>query len=73
MKNVTLSVDEGVLAQARRRASVEHRTLNEAFRQWLGAYVAQASAAEGFDSIMARLDHVSAGRKFLREEMNERR
>lgn len=73
MKNVTLSVDEGVLAQARRRASQEHRTLNDAFRQWLASYVAQGTAAETYEGLMDRLQHVSAGRKFSREEANERR
>lgn len=38
MKNITLSVDERLIAAARRRAAAEHTTLNEQFRLWLEAY-----------------------------------
>jgi len=73
MKNITLSADEGLLQQARRRAGTEHRTLNDIFRQWLDQYVSQSTASDTFDVLMKRLDHVSAGRKFSREQMHERR
>ena len=73
MKNITISADEAVLNQARRRASAEHRTLNEVFRQWLDQYVAQAAAGENYEALMQRLAHVTAGRRFSREEMHERR
>jgi len=73
MKNITISADEGVLQQARRRASAENRTLNELFRQWLEQYVAQPVAGENFGALMERLSHVSAGRRFSRQEMHERR
>ena len=73
MKNITLSADEGLLQQARRRAGAEHRTLNDMFRQWLDQYVSQSAASDTYDTLMNRLDHVSAGRKFTREQMHERR
>jgi hypothetical protein len=73
MKNITLSADEGLLQQARRRAGSEHRTLNDIFRQWLDQYVSQSTASDSYDAMMKRLEHVSAGRKFAREEMHERR
>ena len=73
MKNITLSVDDTIIQQARRRATVENTTLNALFRTWLERYVAQPSAAQRSDDLMARLDHVNATRKFSREEMNERR
>jgi hypothetical protein len=72
MKNVTLSVDETVLREARRRAGAENRTLNDLFREWLGQYVSQSAASETYDALMLRLDHVSAGRRFSREELHER-
>ena len=53
--------------------SQEHRTLNEVFRVWLESYAAQPGGARGYDEVMARLGHVRAGRKFSREEANERR
>lgn len=73
MKNITLSVEESIIAQARRRAAAENTTINELFRNWLERYVAQPLATEQYESLMARLDYVEAGRKYTREEMNERR
>ena len=72
LKNVTLSTDESVLLQARRRAVAENTTLNELFRHWLEQYVAQPAAADQYAAFMARMQHVQAGRSFSREEMNER-
>jgi len=73
MKNVTLSVDDGLLQQVRRRAGAEHRTLNDLFRQWLDLYVSYPAASDTYDALMQRLDHVSSGKKFSREQMHERR
>jgi hypothetical protein len=72
MKNVTLSADEDLIEQARLVARSQHKTLNAAFREWLLQYTAQAAAAHEVDSLMKRLGHVSAGRHFSRDEMNER-
>jgi len=73
IKNITLSSDEALIEQARRRAAAENTTLNELFREWLQRYVSQAAAASQYQVLMSRLEHVQAGRKFSREEMNERR
>ena len=73
MKNITLSVEEPIIQQARRRAAAENTTINELFRTWLKRYVEQPLAAEQYEELMARLSYVDAGRKFTREEMNERR
>lgn len=74
MKNVTLSADEHLIEQARRVAREQHKTLNAAFREWLEHYTAQNGDAEEFDRLMERMrGRVVAGRKFTREEMNERR
>lgn len=72
MKNITLSADEDLIRKARERAMREKRSLNEAFREWLERYVARERAAEEYDELMKRLSYVRAGRKFTREEMNER-
>ena len=50
MKRITLSVDEGILRQARRRASAEHRTLNDVLRQWLEQYVSQSASSGTSDA-----------------------
>lgn len=72
MKNVTLSADEHLIEQARQIANARHKTLNSVFREWLEQYTAQSGNASDFDSLMKRLKHVDAGRRFSRDEMNAR-
>lgn len=73
MKNITFSADDTLIQQARRRAVAENTTLNELFRRWLEQYAVQPAAADQYASLMDHYGHVEAGRKFSREEMNERR
>ena len=75
MKNITLSADEGLIAEARRIAATKSTTLNAELRQWLEDYVGRKRQAE---KALATLDAIAevaniGGRKFTREEMNERR
>ena len=72
MKNITLSAEEHLVESARLVARAQHKTLNAAFREWLEQYTAQAGAGPEFDALMQRLKHVRAGRRFSRDEMNER-
>jgi hypothetical protein len=72
MKNVTLSADENLIEQARLIAKSQHKTLNTAFREWLEQFTARAGNVQEYDALMRRLRHVSAGRRFSRDEMNER-
>ena len=72
VKNITLSADEHLIEQARTVARAQHRTLNEAFREWLHEFVGKPGEAKKFDAVMKSLRHVNAGRKFTREELNER-
>lgn len=80
MKNVTLSADERLIDAARERARTEHTTLNEQFRRWLADYaqkderVERAERARRYTELMAELQKTvrTGGRKFTREEMNER-
>jgi hypothetical protein len=73
MKNITLSADEHLIDRARQTARTEHRTLNDAFREWLEEYTSRNGDLEQRQRLMERLrGHVAAGRKFTREEMNER-
>ena len=71
MKNITLSADEDLIEQARLLARAQHKTLNAVFREWLAQFTAQAGNSEEVDALMRRLGHVSAGRRFTRDEMNE--
>jgi predicted transcriptional regulator len=72
VKNITLSADEDLIEQARQVARAQRKTLNAAFREWLLQFTAQAGNAQEVDALMRRLRHVNAGRRFTRDEMNER-
>jgi hypothetical protein len=72
MKNITLSADEQLIEQARLLAKSRHKTLNALFREWLEQFTAQSGGVQEFDALMKRLKHVQAGRRFSRDEMNER-
>ncbi len=72
MKNVTLSADDDLIEQARQVARSQRRTLNAAFREWLLQFTAQAGNGQEVDALMRRLRHVSSGRRFSRDDMNER-
>ena len=74
MRNITLSADERLIEAARERARAEHTTLNEMFRRWLTDYARRKQQA---DEAMAAIKELqgrltTGGRKFTRDEMNER-
>ncbi len=72
VKNVTLSADPDLIEKARQVAKSEHKTLNAAFREWLKSYTSRKGDVEAYRALMRRLSHIDAGRKFTRDEMNER-
>ncbi len=72
LKNVTLSADAEVIEKARDKARRERRSLNDAFREWLSIYAGEAISAEEFGHLMKALSYARPGRKFDRDEMNER-
>jgi hypothetical protein len=71
-RNITLSADEQAIERAREVARSEHKTLNDAFREWLIHYGSRRISAAEVKELYDSLRHVDAGRKFTREEMNER-
>lgn len=73
MKNITLSADESLIEAARERARAEHTTLNEQFRRWLADYAHTRERMQRYNEVMEKLrGKLKVGRKFTREEMNER-
>lgn len=72
MKNITFSADDDKIELAREVARSEHRTLNDAFREWLEQYGSRRVRAADIEELYRSLRHVNAGRKFTRDEMNER-
>jgi CHASE3 domain sensor protein len=73
MRNVTLSADESLIDEVREHALRENTTLNEQFRLWLEEY-ARKRRAQNFRNVVQELQSKvdTGGRKFTREEMNER-
>ena len=75
MKNITFSAHETLIGDARWIAASRNTTLNTDLRLLLADYVGRQRQTE---KAMAALDAVAqvaniAGRKFTRDEMNERR
>lgn len=74
VKNITLSADETLINEARRRATEERTTLNAQFRLWLASYAGRERQAARAETTIRELRSVisTGGRKFTRDEMNER-
>lgn len=72
MKNITLNADGFLIEKARQKAKREKKSLNEVFRKWLSQYVGIDTPAKDYRSLMKKLKYARAGRKFNRDEMNER-
>lgn len=74
VKNITLSADERLIEAARQRARAERTTLNEQFRRWLSDYVDRERQADLAMAVVHSLQSKlrTGGRKFTRDEMNER-
>lgn len=72
VRNITLSADESAIERAREVARSENKTLNDAFREWLDWYASRSSTREEIRALFEKLKYADAGRKFTRDEMNER-
>lgn len=74
MRNITFSADEKLIEAARKRARDSNSTLNEEFRHWLESYAGRdAQAARALLVIGQLRSQVrTGGRRFTRDEMNER-
>ena|SRR6266576_7011365 len=79
MRDITFSADESAIERALEVARSEGTMLEDAFREWLDSYGSRIVGlkdrrprAEEIDALFRSLKHVDAGRKFTRDEMNER-
>ncbi|NJL43037.1 MAG: hypothetical protein HC935_06175 [Pseudanabaena sp. SU_2_4] len=72
LKNITLSADRQIIELARAKAARENSTLNAQFRAWLERYISTDSKLVDYESLMDRLTYGQPGKKFSRDEMNER-
>jgi len=66
MKNITFSADENRIQLAREVAQSEHKTLNDAFRDWLSWYGSRKATRAEIEALFERLKYVDAGRTFTR-------
>lgn len=71
-KNITLSADEDLIRKVRDKANRERTTLNANFRLWLRQYLNRNTKTTDYQAFMDTLAYAKPGRKFSREEMNER-
>jgi len=71
LMNITFSAEEDLIKKAREKAMIEKTTLNVAFRKWLKQYADRKKEHE-IDVVMESMDYAVSGRKFTRDEMNER-
>lgn len=71
LKNITFSAEEELILKAREKAVSEKTTLNVVFRRWLMQYADRKKEQE-IDMVMESMDYAVSGRKFTRDEMNER-
>jgi hypothetical protein len=71
-KNITLSAEEKLIKKARQHAKKQNTTLNAEFRKWLKHFSNENSKADNYSLIMEHLDYVQSGRRFSRDELNER-
>ncbi len=72
MKRITLRADEGLIEEVRLVAKSQYTTLSAAFREWLKLFASQPGNLKDFDGNMQRLRHIKSGRRFNRDEMNQR-
>ena len=67
------NADKSDIELAREEAQSQNTTLHELFRDWLRGLAGRKRRAQEYGALMDELRHVDAGRKFTREEMNDRR
>jgi hypothetical protein len=72
-QNITFSAEKSDIELAREHARNRNTTLHELFRDWLKGIAGRKVREQEFRALMDELRHVNAGRKFTRDEMNERR
>ncbi len=72
LKNITLSAEEELIKKARQKAQKQRTTLNASFREWLKQFVNTGTGGSEYESLMKSLHYAQPGKKFMREEFNER-
>ncbi len=72
-RNITLSAEDFIIRKAKEQAAKEHTSLNNLFRVWLKRYVQKNNdVASEYRQFMKQTSYSQSGRRFTRDEMNER-
>jgi hypothetical protein len=72
-RNITFTADEHLIEEAREAARAEGTSLNEQFRLWLEQYARKRRVQRAMETVDRLRSYVRTdGRKFTRDEMNER-
>ena len=71
-KNITFNTDEHLIQRAREIAKKEHKSLNTVFQEWLKRYAGKENIVEDYQKLMKQMDYAQPGKKFTRDELNER-
>jgi hypothetical protein len=72
-RDLVISVEENLLAEASNKAASENQTIDQLMQQWLVEYVERRNRVERYRELMRRLDYVRAPEQRLtRDELNER-
>lgn len=72
MKSITFRVDERAIEKARLKASLQKRSLNEIFNEWLRGYSESETKDFDIDAYLKKFEYVKINRKISREEANKR-
>jgi hypothetical protein len=75
-RNITLNADEEAIDTARALMKAEGTSLNEQFKLWLDAYIAEHRRKQQVEAALKTLEmmrgSIKLDHKLTREEMNER-
>ncbi len=75
-RNITLNADEEAIETARALMKAEGTSLNEQFKLWLDAYIAEHRRKQQVEAALKTLEmmrgSIKLDHKLAREEMNER-
>lgn len=72
MKNVTFSLDEGLIEQARAEAQARGTTLHVLLQEWLNTFARRDIACHRVEAVFKEMNRFNSGGRFSRSEMNER-
>ena len=72
MENITLSAEDHLIEQVRELAQSRNTSLNAMFREWLEDTAKTKDRMQKVDALLDRMEYVTVGQKFTRDELNER-